>query len=76
MFLLITRLLIAILFALALGRLISKIRLPSILGWLISGMILGPYALNLMNPSLLDASGYHVFLSVVEISAGLMIVLS
>lgn len=73
MFILIIRLLIAVLLALALGKLISKIRLPSILGWLISGMLLGPYALNLINPSLLDASGYHIFLSVVEISAGLMI---
>lgn len=73
MFILIVRLLVSVLFALALGKLISKMRLPSILGWLISGMILGPYALNLMNHSLLDASGYHVFLSVVEISAGLMI---
>lgn len=73
MLILIIRLLIAVLLALALGKLISKIRLPSILGWLISGMLLGPYALNLMNSSLLDASGYQIFLSIVEISAGLMI---
>lgn len=73
MFNLVLRLLVAILFALALGKLISRIRLPSILGWLISGMILGPYALNLMNHSLLDAPGYHIFLSIIDISAGLMI---
>lgn len=73
MFILVLRLFVAILFALSLGKLISKIRLPSILGWLISGMILGPYALNVMNHPLLDASGYHIFLSIVEISAGLMI---
>lgn len=73
MILLTLRLFVAILFALALGRLISRLRLPSILGWLISGMILGPYALNLMNPALLEASSYHIFLSIVDVSAGLMI---
>ncbi len=67
------RLLVAVFFALSFGKMISKLRLPSILGWLISGMLLGPYALNLMDVSLLDASWYHVLLSMVEISVGIMI---
>lgn len=67
------RLLVAVFFALSFGKMISKLRLPSILGWLISGMLLGPYALNLMAVSLLDASWYHVLLSMVEISVGIMI---
>lgn len=73
MVMLFSRLLVVVFFALALGKLISKLRLPSILGWLISGMLLGPYALNLMNQSVLDAPSYQIFLSIVEISAGLMI---
>ena len=35
------RLLAAIIIAFFAGKLISKIKLPSILGWLIAGMILG-----------------------------------
>ena len=38
------------------GKLVSKIRLPSILGWLIVGMLLGPHALGLLPQSILDAS--------------------
>lgn len=37
-----------LLLAMLAGRLVSKLRLPSILGWLIIGMILGPHALGLM----------------------------
>lgn len=43
------RLLITIIIAYLAGKLISKIKLPSILGWLIAGMILGPHALSLIN---------------------------
>ena len=42
-------------FALIIGKLVSKIKLPSILGWLITGMIIGPHALNFMNSSIMDA---------------------
>ena len=42
----IVRLLVAIALALVAGKLISKLRLPAILGWLIVGMILGPHAVG------------------------------
>lgn len=42
MVLLILRLLLAVTVALFMGKLISKVKLPAILGWLIAGMILGP----------------------------------
>lgn len=48
MILLILRWLTAIAIAFLIGKLVSKIKLPSILGWLIGGMILGPYALSPM----------------------------
>ena len=38
----ILRLALAIAIAFLVGKLISKIKLPAILGWLMTGMILGP----------------------------------
>lgn len=40
----------------ALGYVFGKLRLPSLLGMLLTGIILGPYALNLISPSLLNIS--------------------
>ena len=55
------------------GKLVSKVKLPSILGWLITGMILGPHALSLMNQQLLDAQWYQTVVHVLECGVGLMI---
>ncbi len=44
------------LIGLSLGGVLSRLRLPPLLGMLITGMLLGPYALNLLDPSLLDIS--------------------
>ena len=49
------RLLVSILIAFLAGKLISKLKLPSILGWLIAGMIIGPHALNLLDSSVLES---------------------
>lgn len=40
----------------SLGEIFQKLKLPSLLGMLISGIILGPYALNLIDSSILDIS--------------------
>ena len=69
----IPRLLASIAIAFCAGKLIAKIKLPSILGWLIAGMIIGPHALNLLGPSVLDAPWFHVAESVFECIFGLMI---
>lgn len=42
------RFLITIIIAYLVGKLVAKMKLPSILGWLITGMVLGPHALSLM----------------------------
>lgn len=55
MLLLLLRLLITTGIAFLVGKLVSKIKLPSILGWLITGMLLGPHALSIMNQEVLDA---------------------
>lgn len=67
------RLLLAIAIAFVCGKLVSKLKLPSILGWLIAGMILGPHAVNLLSDSLLNAGWYTVTESILECTVGLMI---
>ncbi len=57
------RLLLTIGIAFLVGKLVSKIKLPSILGWLITGMVLGPHAMSLMNQQLLDAQWYQTCIS-------------
>ena len=55
------------------GKLVSKLKLPSILGWLITGMIFGPHAIALVDQEILDAEGYQVFIHILETAVGLMI---
>lgn len=55
------------------GKCFQKIKLPAILGWLITGMVLGPHALGLMDSNLMEASWYQTIVHVGETSVGLMI---
>lgn len=48
-------------------------KLPSILGWLITGMLLGPHALSLMNQKVLDSKWYEILIPILECTVGLMI---
>ena len=41
---------------LSLGYIFNRLRLPALLGMLLTGIILGPYVLNLLSPSLLSVS--------------------
>lgn len=70
---LIIKLLAAIILAIFAGKLISKLKLPSILGWLIAGMILGPHAVSLMDQQILDAGWYQTMVHILECAVGLMI---
>lgn len=67
------RLLVTIVIAFLVGKLISKVKLPSILGWLITGMILGPHAVSLMNDQILDAQWFQIMVHILECGVGLMI---
>ena len=71
--LLLLRLLAGTILAFIAGKLVSRLKLPSILGWLIAGMILGPHALSLINQTLLDAVWYQSILHILECAVGLMI---
>lgn len=44
------------LLGLSMGYVFNKLRLPALLGMLLTGIILGPYALNALSPSLLSVS--------------------
>lgn len=69
----ILRLLIMVILALGIGKLVSKLKLPSILGWLITGMVFGPHAFAVMNQETLDAGWYQIVAHVLECAVGLMI---
>ncbi|MEG1426209.1 MAG: cation:proton antiporter [Oscillospiraceae bacterium] len=73
MIFLLLRFILAIILAFLVGKLVSKIKLPAILGWLIAGMILGPHALNLVSTNVLDASWYQGIVHVLECGVGLLI---
>lgn len=55
------------------GKLITKLRMPSILGWLIVGMILGPNALGLMPQEVIDSSWYKLIITWMQCAFGLML---
>ena len=73
MILLFLRLIAAVVIAIIAGKLISKIKLPAILGWLLAGMILGPHAFALVNDTLLDAQWYNTVVHCLECAVGLLI---
>ncbi|HCQ90393.1 MAG TPA: potassium transporter [Clostridium sp.] len=73
MILLLLRLLLAIIIAFLVGKLVSKIKLPAILGWLLTGMILGPHALALVNDAVLNAQWYQTVVHILECAVGLLI---
>lgn len=73
MMLLILRWLAAIVIAFAIGKLVSKLRLPAILGWLLGGMVLGPYAFSLVTNELINTGWYQSIIHVLECAVGLMI---
>lgn len=69
----ILKLLVSIGIAFLVGKAVSKIKLPAILGWLVTGMVLGPHLLGILGDSLLSAQWYHVTESLLECTLGLLI---
>lgn len=67
------RLTAAVLIAFAAGKLVSKLKLPAILGWLLTGMILGPHALSLINDTVLETEWYNIVIHCMECAVGLLI---
>ena len=69
----IIRLLLAIALAFGAGKLASMLKMPSVLGFLIAGMALGPHAFGLLSQEILDAPVYHTLISILECGMGLML---
>ena len=55
------------------GKAVSRLKLPSILGWLIAGMVLGPHGVNLLDNALLNSGPYTAMTHIFECAVGLMI---
>lgn len=71
--LMLLRLCLAVGIAFLAGKLVARLKLPSILGWLIAGMALGPHAVSLVSQQILDATWYQTAIHILECGVGLMI---
>ncbi len=62
-----------ILFGLILGAIMKKIHLPSLIGYLLVGFLLGPYCLNWLDTSILQISAElrRIALVIILMKAGL-----
>ncbi|MGM9642416.1 MAG: cation:proton antiporter [Eubacteriales bacterium] len=59
--------------ALICGKLVSKLRLPAILGWLIAGIVFGPYLAEVVTFDITSSVWYKILIKVFECFAGVMI---
>lgn len=73
MIILVLRWIITIAAAFLCGKLVAKVKLPAILGWLLAGMILGPYAFDLLPNALINTWWYKSIINLLECTVGLMI---
>lgn len=55
------------------GKLISKLKLPAILGWLIAGIVFGPYLAQVVTLDITDSLWYKIIIKSFECFAGVMI---
>ena len=55
------------------GKLAARVKLPSILGWLLAGMVLGPHAVSLVSQEILDTQWYQIVIHILECGVGLLI---
>ncbi|MGN0613096.1 MAG: cation:proton antiporter, partial [Porcipelethomonas sp.] len=59
--------------ALACGRIAARIKLPAILGWLVAGIVFGPYLAGVVTLDITDSLWYRIFIKFFECFAGVMI---
>lgn len=55
------------------GKYVTKIKLPAILGWLITGIVFGPYLVRLVSAETLETNWYQIVVKIFEGCAGVMI---
>ena len=59
--------------AFVVGKIVAKIKLPAILGWLITGVVFGPYLVEIITFDIMDANWYKIAMKAFECFAGVMI---
>lgn len=59
--------------AIVCGKLIAKVKLPAILGWLIAGIVFGPCLVEIVTLDITNSLWYKVFIKFFECFAGVMI---
>ncbi len=59
--------------AFSVGKIVAKIKLPAILGWLITGVVFGPYLVNIVTFDIINATWYKIAIKLFECFAGVMI---
>lgn len=59
--------------AIVVGNLVAKIKLPAILGWLIAGIVFGPYLAQIVTLEITEALWFQIVAKVFECFAGVMI---
>lgn len=55
------------------GKLVSKLKLPAILGWLIVRIVFGPYLAEVVTMDITDSLWYRIIEKILECFAGVMI---
>lgn len=55
------------------GKAVSRVKLPSILGWLIAGIVFGPFLAGVVTLEITDAVWYKIFIKLFECFAGVLI---
>lgn len=73
MIILIFRWFLAFILAVLLGKIAAKLKLPSVLGWLLAGMIFGPHGFNIGSYDLMTAPWYQDSLIFVEFIVGTIV---
>ncbi|MCI5897672.1 MAG: hypothetical protein MRZ82_01500 [Firmicutes bacterium] len=59
--------------AVTMGKITAKVKLPAILGWLITGVVFGPYLVGVVTFHTMNADRYKITIKVFECFAGVMI---
>lgn len=59
--------------AIILGKIVQRLRLPAILGWLIAGIVFGPHLAGIVSLDIMDSLWYKIVIKVFECFAGVMI---
>lgn len=59
--------------AMVVGKIVSKVKLPAILGWLITGIVFGPYLVGIIDMELMNSQWYKILIKLFECIAGVMI---